>query len=87
MIIAGLLWCAAPLRSWHVAAAAVHGLLGIANLVFWHIFIAADMLAVGYVTTLLHGFFVVLQLYAVLSSKSGAGATNALALRFSSARS
>ena len=28
-----------------------------ANLVFWQLFIAADMLTVGYVTTALHGLF------------------------------
>jgi hypothetical protein len=32
--------------------------------VFWQLFITADMLTVGYVTTALHGLFVALQLYA-----------------------
>jgi hypothetical protein len=61
-IIGVLLWRAEPLRSWHLAAAAVHLLLGTSNLVFWQIFVAADMLIMGYVTTALHGLFLVLQL-------------------------
>ena len=43
---------------------AIHVLLGTSNLVFWQLFVAADMLVVGYVTTALHGLFVVLQLLA-----------------------
>jgi hypothetical protein len=63
-ILGILLWRAIPARIWHLTAVAIHGLLGTANLVFWQLFIAADMLAVGYVTTALHWIFVVLQLYA-----------------------
>ena len=63
-IIGILLWHAAPVRFWHLAAAGVHVLLGTANLVFWPIFIAADALWAGYVTTTLHWAFVVLQLSA-----------------------
>jgi len=47
-----------------LTAAAIHVLLGTANLVFWQLFIAADMLTVGYVTTALHGLFAALQLLA-----------------------
>jgi hypothetical protein len=56
------MWRAEPSRAWHLTAAAI--LLGTANLAFWQLFIAADMLFVGYVTTALHGLFVVLQLFA-----------------------
>jgi hypothetical protein len=63
-ILGILLWHAQSLQSWHLAAAAIHVLLGTANLVFWQLFIAADMLDVGYVTTALHGLFLVLQLLA-----------------------
>jgi hypothetical protein len=63
-----LLWRAEPLRSWHLTAAAVHALLGTANLVFWQIFIAADMLAGGYITTSLHWLFVALQLCAAVAA-------------------
>ena len=63
-ILGILLWAAIPDRKWHLTAVAIHVLLGTANLVFWQLFIAADMLAVGYVTTALHWIFVVLQLYA-----------------------
>jgi hypothetical protein len=69
-IIGVLLWRAEPVRSWHLTAAAVHLLLGTANLVFWPIFIAADMLAVGYVTTSMHWLLVALQLGAALASKT-----------------
>jgi hypothetical protein len=65
-IVACLLWRAAPARSWHVTAAMVHLLLGTANLACWQIFVAADMLAVGYITTALHGLFVALQLAAAV---------------------
>jgi hypothetical protein len=64
LIFGALLWRAAPLRSWHLTGAAVHALLGTANLVFWKMFESADMLAVGYVTTALHIVFVALQLLA-----------------------
>ena len=67
VIIGLLLWRAEPTRAWHLTAAAVHVLLGTANLVFWPIFTAADMLLVGYVTTLLHGLFAGLQLLAAAS--------------------
>jgi len=54
LIFSVLLWRAAPLRSWHLTAAAVDVLLGTANLVFWQVFIAGDMLAAGYITTSMH---------------------------------
>ena len=63
-ILGILMWRALSSRGWHLAAAAIHLLLGTANLVFWQLFIAADMLTVGYVTTALHGLFVALQLLA-----------------------
>lgn len=63
-IIGVLLWRAEPARLWHLTAAAVHVLLGTCNLVFWQIFIAADALWGGYVTTSLHATFAVLQVAA-----------------------
>ena len=63
-IIGVLLWRAEPARLWHFTAAAVHVLLGTSNLVFWQIFVAADALAGGYLTTSLHWSFVVLHLFA-----------------------
>ena len=68
VIIGVLLWRAAPARGWHAAAAAVHVLLGTANLVFWPTFAAAGMLAVGYVTTVLHALFASLQGFAAMSA-------------------
>lgn len=58
------MWRAEPSRAWHLTAVAIHVLLGTSNLAFWQFFVAADMLVVGYVTTALHGLFVVLQLIA-----------------------
>jgi hypothetical protein len=46
LILGVLFWRAASLRSWHLAAVAVHVLLGTANLVFWQTFIVMDMLDV-----------------------------------------
>jgi hypothetical protein len=68
-ILGVLLWRAAPARSWHLTAAAVHVLLGTSNLVFWGIFTAADILAVGYITTTLHWAFVALQLGAAIAGE------------------
>ena len=70
-IIGVLLWRAAATRAWHITAAAVHVLLGTANLVFWQVFTAGDMLAVGYITTALHWLFVALQLAAAHAAGSG----------------
>lgn len=75
-IMGVLLWRAPPLRSWHLTAAAVHVLLGTSNLVFWQIFVASDMLAMGYVTTALHWLFVVLQLSAAMTSPRATSAAH-----------
>ena len=76
LIIGVLLWRAVPSRAWHLTAAAVHLLLGTANLMFWQIFSAADTLATGYITTLLHWLFVVLQLYAAATLREVGTATS-----------
>jgi hypothetical protein len=68
-ILGILMWRAQPARGWHLAAATIHALLGTANLVFWQLFIASDMLLVGYVTTALHGLFGVLQVSAAISTR------------------
>ena len=68
-ILGILMWRAQPARGWHLTAAAIHFLLGTANLVFWPLFIVSDMLLVGYVTTALHGLFVVLQMSAAISAR------------------
>jgi hypothetical protein len=66
LILSVILWRAAPVRFWNLAALAIDVLLGSANLVFWDGFIAADMLPVGYVTTTLHWTFAVLQFCAAM---------------------
>jgi hypothetical protein len=73
-IIGVLLWRAAPLRSWHFTAAAVHLLLGSANLAFWQFFIISDALVVGIVTTSVHWALVALQLTAAIQAGSAATA-------------
>ena len=75
LIIGVLLWRAEPTRAWHLAAAAVHVLLGTANVVFWPIFMAADMLVVGYVTTALHVAFALMQLLAAVTAGVAAPAS------------
>jgi hypothetical protein len=66
LILGILLWRSTPTRSWHLTGFAVHALLGTANLLFWDIFITADMLIAGYITTWLHGLFAGIQLLAAL---------------------
>ena len=68
LIIGITLWRVAASRPWHLTAAATHLLLGAANLVFWQIFVEADMLAMGYFSTIMHGVFAVLQLTAAARS-------------------
>jgi hypothetical protein len=70
LILGILFWRATPARDWHLTAAAVHALLGSANLAFWQFFVVTDQLAVGYITTALHGLFVILQLWAAFAVKS-----------------
>ena len=67
-ILGVLLWRAEPSRDWHLTAAAIHLLLGTANLVFWQVFISGDALIVGYVSTALHGLFVLLELLAAVKA-------------------
>jgi len=61
IIFGVLLWGAEPKRVWHLTGLAIHALLGTSNLVFWQIFVAADMLPAGYLTTSLHAAFALLQ--------------------------
>jgi hypothetical protein len=77
LIMGVLLWRAEPTRTWHVTAAAVHILLGTANLLFWQIFSVAGALIAGYVTTSLHWLFAGLQLFAATAHANRAHSTNA----------
>ena len=72
LIISVWLWRAEAARAWHFTGAAVGALLGTANLVFWQIFIAANILWVGYLTTSLHWLFALLQLGAAIASSANA---------------
>ena len=69
VILAVMVWRAAPARSAHAAAITMEVLLGTANLAFWQMFVATDALTVGYVTTVLHWTFVAAQLAAWSSAK------------------
>jgi hypothetical protein len=64
-ILAIVLWRSTPTRAAHATALAMSALLGVSNILFWQMFIAADALAVGYVTTALHWTFVALQFFAM----------------------
>lgn len=65
VIIGVTMWRIAYSLNWHALLAAVHALLGAANLLFWQFFIAADVLMVGYATTAAHWLFVVVHLAAL----------------------
>jgi hypothetical protein len=54
-------------RFWHVFAAAVHVLLGGANIVFWDSFLAFGMVPMGVAATVVHVVFVMLHAAALLS--------------------
>src|SRR6187551_3349736 len=61
-LIAGLLlWCPAPRRCWHLAAAAVHLLFAAANIAHWQTFVASGIATVGLTVTAAHLVFAVLQ--------------------------
>ena len=60
-LIAGvLLWTATPRPSWQMAAAALHALFAATNLANWEFFVAADLVAMGCLTTAAHALFIVL---------------------------
>ena len=81
LIIGVLLWRAAPTISWHLAAAAVHILLGTANIIFWQIFVAIDNLPMGYISTSLHWLFVVLQVGAAIMYRNDEAKVSGVPLR------
>lgn len=60
-----------PDRSWHVAAVAIHLLLGTANVVFWDIFVVGNVVWLGWLATTLHFLFASLQTVAALSVNKG----------------
>ena len=59
-----------PARAWHFTGAAVHTLLGGSNIALWQMFILADMLVLGYVSTGVHIVFAVLQFVAGVRAPS-----------------
>lgn len=68
-LIAGLLlWCPAPRRCWHLAAAAVHMLFAAANIAHWQTFVASGIASVGLTLTAVHLVFAVLQSVAARAS-------------------
>lgn len=67
LILGVVMLLAQPSRGVHGIGAAVHLLLGSANLVFWQLFISTGQLTMGYVTTSFHWLFAVMQLGAALA--------------------
>jgi hypothetical protein len=57
-----------PRRSWHGFAACVHVLLGGANVLFWHSFVAWGLVPAGAIATAFHGLFLVAQLACVVQA-------------------
>ena len=56
-------------RFWHLLAAAVHMLLGTANLVFWNSFIVFGMVPMGIAATIAHFVFVAAHIGAFAVSR------------------
>ncbi|SRR6266542_3042917 len=50
---------------WHLTAVTAHLLLGICNLVFWQVFIHANVVPLGIVATIYHFVFVIVNSVAV----------------------
>lgn len=67
IILGVLLWRAPSDRSWHLTGAVIHLFLGVCNVIFWRLFVATDSLAMGWVTTAMHGLFFLLQSFAAWS--------------------
>ena len=61
-------------RFWHLFAAAVHTLLGVANLVFWDSFIVFGMIPMGIAATVVHVVLVAAHIGAWAVSRDSAGA-------------
>lgn len=57
-------------RFWHVLAAAVHTLLGAANLVFWDSFVVFGMVPMGVAATVVHFVFVAAHAGAFVVSRN-----------------
>ncbi|HET7843019.1 MAG TPA: hypothetical protein VFL14_02635 [Xanthomonadales bacterium] len=70
LILAALMWTAAPQPRWHAAGLAIALLLGTCNLVFWDLFALTGTLAAGWITTTLHFAFAALQAIAWLSARA-----------------
>lgn len=75
LILGIILLRAQPSRGLHVVAGTVHLLLGSANVVFWQLFLSADQLTMGYVTTSFHFLFAILQIVSAWANAPGATAT------------
>jgi hypothetical protein len=65
-----------PGRSWHVAATAVHTLLGAANLMFWDIFVTGDVVWLGWLVTPLHFLFAIAEAVAAMCTTSAGPAAH-----------
>ena len=75
LILGIVLLRAQPSRGLHLTAAAVHLLLGSANLAFWQLFLSTGQLTAGYVTTSFHFLFATLQIVGAWANAPGAATT------------
>jgi hypothetical protein len=60
-------------RFWHVFAAAVHVLLGTANIVFWSSFVHFGVTTMGIAATVAHALFVLAHLSSLVAVRSAEG--------------
>ena len=81
LILGIILLRAQPSRGTHLVGMSVHLLLGSANLAFWQLFLSADQLTMGYVTTGFHWLFAGLQLFAAWASPTSVVTHSAAAAR------
>jgi hypothetical protein len=61
LLLSIVIWRARPSAAMHLLAMAMEVLLGSSNLGFWQLFVQADALVMGYVTTILHWLFAAAQ--------------------------
>lgn len=81
LIIGILVWRSPYARHWHVVLAAIHALLGTANLLFWPFFAATGTLTMGYATTSAHWGLVVAHIVALALGGRIAAAASRIAGR------
>jgi hypothetical protein len=73
-LIAGLLlWCPAPRRCWHLAAAAVHVLFAAATLAHWELIVSGGAVSTALIGTAMHLLFASLEGFAARGTAGARG--------------